>query len=108
MILHPKCALLEMDADLRGLQEEFDAAAMTGILAHEGVVLPPMLPPYPGRPMQHEVRRVVAQAFADNRGDLGCSFADIVDFADHFGFSVEVLDEDAPHWRSPFERGLEL
>ncbi len=43
-------------------------------------------------------RAAVVSAFERHPCELGLVFAELVDFADRFGFSTDVLDEDSDAW----------
>lgn len=81
--------------DLRRAQEEFDRAVVHWLLILHGLggieAYPEGWPAH--GPVTRLIRSRIAATARHTDGDIGWVLADIVEFAQHFGFSTRCIDE---------------
>lgn len=98
MIVYTSTAREAWAPDLRQAQQAFDAVVMALLRRRLGHPPQPSTAQVAMAPQLAHICSAATAAFAAHPSDLGLVFAELVDFADHYGFATRVLDEDYEAW----------
>lgn len=97
MIVYSRAQRGAMDPDLRYAQARFDAVVVAALTARLFGGVESLEPVVEAGPLA-QLQSGVQTALELHPDDLGLAFGALVEYADHWGFSVHLLDEDAPQW----------